>query len=194
MVKIIWKVRVHHFDYFDHFRGNTEDRDNVNTFDSLKEAWAFYKESKAQDYCWEGDHERMTCRPWSEVVAVEETQPKHGYVRGHGLNLLSYWGSHSFNGTPASCAVVERWYTNKPWFKKWFKYDKELHDDLLRMFPQHDNGLITCFYKKYPERPGTRHTKVITVVRPMTELGNLDFDFAAETLPVLDADDDTLPF
>ena len=89
MLKTIYEVSVHHEDYFDHFR-STIIKPDVEVFDSLIKAFIYYKDSKAKDFCWPGDHKRYTSRPVRKVIFVDENKQecKHGYVRGHSFSWI----------------------------------------------------------------------------------------------------------
>lgn len=87
MLKLIYEVTVTDHDWFDHFRSSSQP-EKKHSFTSLMEAWAFYKEQKKTDFCWPGDHERYTSRPHRKMVFVEDTQQKHGYVRGHAFDYI----------------------------------------------------------------------------------------------------------
>lgn len=106
MLKTFYEVRIYHEDYFDHYR-SSENKPQVEQFGSLIDAFKFYKESKAKDYCWPGDHERSTFRPVKKIVFVNEQQSKHGYVRGHEYH----------RDLP--------WETLEPWYRKPLKKDKD---------------------------------------------------------------------
>lgn len=88
MLKFVYKVSVHNWDYFDQFSVNPH-QDEVYYFDSLSEAFAFYKEEKEYDKkSIPGDHTHTTHRPVRVVKFVNEPHVIHGYVRGHQLNCL----------------------------------------------------------------------------------------------------------
>lgn len=111
MLKTIYEVVIKHYDYFDHFRSNTRDPE-PERFDSLLDAFKFYKAEKAKDYSWPGDHSRFTHRPVKKIIFVCDGGKKHGYVRGY---MKRYTSDKEF---------IERKYLNKPWVKKHYKPDE----------------------------------------------------------------------
>lgn len=110
MIKTIYEVKVLHEDYFDHFR-SCGPRPDVYQFDTLKEAWEFYSESRTHDYRWPNDHARTTSRIQKKFVFEVDLQPKHGYVRGYRRQY-----THEIE-------FIERQYLNRPWFKKTYVCD-----------------------------------------------------------------------
>lgn len=88
MLKFVYKVSVHNWDYFDQFSINPH-QDEVYYFDFLLDAFAFYKKEKEYDKkSIPGDHTHFTRRPVRVIRFVKEPHVIHGYVRGHELNCL----------------------------------------------------------------------------------------------------------
>lgn len=87
MIKYLYQVRVYNWDYFDQFRHNPR-QDDVETFDNLLDAFKYYRKSKRHDYCESGSHIQITHRPKLVIQICDEPHIRHGYVRGHELNLL----------------------------------------------------------------------------------------------------------
>ena len=63
-------VVVEERDWFQHYGANNPSREKV--FDTLEEAWAYYKESVKKDFCWPGDHERTTHKPQVRFVTTNQ--------------------------------------------------------------------------------------------------------------------------
>ena len=110
MIQKIFEVKIVDVDYFDRFRA-TKPEPEVKHFVSLQEAWAFYKESKAKDFCWSNDHTRTTYFSM-KFMFVPEEHIRHGYVRGY---------EYQYKDTD----YIHKKYFSKPWFKKNYEVDKQ---------------------------------------------------------------------
>lgn len=93
MIKFIYVVRVEEHDYFDAFRRSYNPIKEYE-FDSLEEAFGFYKEQQKHDVCYPGDHTRTTFKPKQQIDFYKERQEKHGFVRGHAVEYP--WELESF--------------------------------------------------------------------------------------------------
>ena len=137
MLTTLYSFVVEHHDWFQHYGAVSEPQENV--FDNLQDAFKAWKKSKAEDFCWPSDHERITSRLSIKRVYVVDRQPKHGYVRGHKLennndlpfNTLEPWYRRPQKKKKQTDEVEELSDSSSIFEDISFKLDDELQDDTL---------------------------------------------------------------